>query len=68
MIKPNENEMEKAEKEQRTYIEALLDTSEVLNGTLDLDTLMDRILENTDRVIPSDTGLILLYDNGYFVY
>jgi diguanylate cyclase (GGDEF)-like protein/PAS domain S-box-containing protein len=57
--------LEKAEKDQRTFIEALLDTSEVLNSTLDLDTLMDRILENTDRVLPSDTGAILLLDKGY---
>ena len=63
--KTERKRMERAEKEQRTYIEALLDTSELLNGTLDLETVMDRILENTDRVIPSDTGLILLYDNGY---
>lgn len=57
--------MEKAEKEQRMYIEALLDTSEVLNGTLDLDNLFDAILANSDRVIPSDTGIISVYDNGY---
>jgi diguanylate cyclase (GGDEF)-like protein/PAS domain S-box-containing protein len=57
--------LEKAEKDQRTFIEALLDTSEVLNSTLDMDKLMDRILENTDRVLPSDTGAILLLENGY---
>jgi diguanylate cyclase (GGDEF)-like protein/PAS domain S-box-containing protein len=57
--------LERAEKDQRTYIEALLDTSEVLNSTLNLDNLMDRILENTDRVLPSDTGAILLLEKGY---
>jgi diguanylate cyclase (GGDEF)-like protein len=57
--------LERAEKDQRTYIEALLDTSEVLNSTLNLDNLMDRILENTDRVLPSNTGAILLLEKGY---
>jgi diguanylate cyclase (GGDEF)-like protein/PAS domain S-box-containing protein len=57
--------LERAEKDQRTFIEALLDTSEVLNSTLDMDKLMDRILDNTDRVLPSDTGAILLLENGY---
>ena len=57
--------LERAEKDQRTFIEALLDTSEVLNSTLDMDKLMDKILENTDRVLQSDTGAILLLENGY---
>ncbi len=63
--KTERRQLERAEKDQRTFIEALLDTSEVLNSTLNLDTLMDRILENTDRVLPSDTGAILLLEKGY---
>ena len=63
--KTERRQLERAEKDQRTFIEALLDTSEVLNSTLDLDNLMDRILENTDRVLPSDTGAILLLEKGY---
>jgi diguanylate cyclase (GGDEF)-like protein/PAS domain S-box-containing protein len=62
--KTEQKNMEKSEKDQRTFIEALLDTSEGLNSTLDLDTLLDRILENTDRVLSSDTGAILLLEKG----
>jgi diguanylate cyclase (GGDEF)-like protein/PAS domain S-box-containing protein len=56
--------MEEEERKQRIFIEALRDTSEVLNSTLDFDSLMERILINADRVIPSDSGAILLLENG----
>ncbi len=62
--KTEQKNMEKSEKDQRTFIEALLDTSEGLNSTLELETLLDRILENTDRVLSSDTGAILLIEKG----
>lgn len=63
--KTDRKRMEKVELEQKKYIKALLDTAEALNSTLDLDTLMDRILENSEKVIPSETGAILLLENGY---
>lgn len=63
--KTDRKRMEKVELEQKNYIKALLDTAEALNSTLELDMLMDRILENSEKVIPSKTGAILLLDNGY---
>ena len=57
--------MEVAEKEQRIFIEALRDTSEALNSVLDFDSLLERILINADRVVPSDAGAILMLENGY---
>lgn len=57
--------MEDVENQQRIFIEALRDTSEALNSVLDFDKLMERILTNADRVIPSDAGVVLLFENGF---
>lgn len=54
--------MEKLQLEQRVFLEALRDTSEALNSNLDFESLLDRILVNADKVIPSDTGIILLLE------
>jgi diguanylate cyclase (GGDEF)-like protein/PAS domain S-box-containing protein len=56
--------MKEAENQQKIFIEALRDTSEALNSVLDFDSLMERILINADKVIPSDAGAILLLENG----
>jgi PAS domain S-box-containing protein len=55
---------ERAEREQRMLAEALQDTASVLNSTLDLNTVLDLILENIDRVVPSETAMIMLVQNG----
>jgi len=54
--------MEKAEEDQRVFLAALRDTSEALNSDLDFESLLDRILVNAERVIPSVTGAVLLVD------
>jgi PAS domain S-box-containing protein len=53
---------EEAEKEQRAFAEALADTAAILNSTLDLDEVLDRILANLGRVVPHDTANIMLLD------
>jgi PAS domain S-box-containing protein len=53
-----------AEREQRALAEALRDTAEALSGTLDVDEVWDRILQNIERVVVSDTADVsLLEDN-----
>lgn len=56
--------IESTEYEQRALAEALRDTAAVLNSTLNLDTVLDRILENVGRVVPHDTANIMLIEDG----
>jgi PAS domain S-box-containing protein len=56
--------MEKAEIEQRNLAEALRDTSAALSSTLDLAEVLDRILDNLDRVVPHDAASIMLLEDG----
>ena len=56
---------EKAERAQRIMAEALRDTASALNSTLDFNTVLDLILENIDRVVPSETAMIMLVHDGF---
>ncbi|RME69748.1 MAG: PAS domain S-box protein [Chloroflexi bacterium] len=51
------------EREQRTLAEALRDTAALLNSTLDLDEVLDRILSTIGRVVPHDTASIILVED-----
>ncbi len=51
-----------AEREQRTLAEALRDTAIALTSTLSVDAVLDRILEQVERVVPYDAVTILLVD------
>ena len=51
------------EADQRALAEALCDTAAALNGTLDFDEVLDRILDNVGRVVPHDTASILLVES-----
>ncbi len=53
---------EQAEIRQRTFSEALVETAKVLNSSLDLDLVLDRILSEISRVVPHDTANIVLID------
>ncbi|MFW6182699.1 MAG: PAS domain S-box protein [Chloroflexota bacterium] len=55
---------EAAERQQRTLAEALRDTATVLNSTLDLDQVLERILDNVGRVVPHDGANIMLLEDG----
>jgi PAS domain S-box-containing protein len=54
--------IEIAEREQRVLAEALRDTTAALNDTLDFEEVLDRILANVARVLPYDTGNIMLIE------
>ena len=49
-----------AEREQRTLAEALHAATAALVGTLDLERVLDRILEQVNHVIPSDAVNVML--------
>ena len=49
-----------AERVQRQYAEALQGINTALSGTLELDALLDLMLEQIDRVVPYDSGNIML--------
>lgn len=57
-------EAEEAERQQRLLAEALRDTALSLAGTLSLDELLDRILANVQRVVPSDACSVMLIEDG----
>jgi diguanylate cyclase (GGDEF)-like protein/PAS domain S-box-containing protein len=58
-----QRDMEEAEKRQTTLAEALHDTSSALNSTLHLEELLDRILENLEKVVQHDAASIALVDD-----
>jgi PAS domain S-box-containing protein len=58
-------EMEQAEQEQRVLAEALVDTAQVLNSTLNINEVLVRILTNVGNVIQHDTANIMLIEEGY---
>ena len=51
-----------AEREQRKLAEALREVDEALSESLDFETLLDRLLEKIQRVVPYDTACIFLVD------
>ncbi|MCL4869567.1 MAG: GAF domain-containing protein [Anaerolineae bacterium] len=53
-----------AEREQRSLAEALLDTAMALNRTRDIEDVLDRVQVNVGRVIPHDSGNIMLIESG----
>jgi len=52
----------KAEREQRELAEALREVSTVLNSTLAFDTILDRLLEQIARVVPYDSGNVMIVE------
>jgi PAS domain S-box-containing protein len=53
---------EAAEREQRTLAEALRDTTAALTSTLDLQTVLDRILDNVGRVVPHESANVAVIE------
>lgn len=51
-----------AEREQRAFAEALADTAAAVNSSLELSTVLDRVLTNVERVAPFELANILLLD------
>ncbi|NDJ53412.1 MAG: GAF domain-containing protein [Chloroflexi bacterium] len=55
---------EEAEREQRILAEALRDTAAVLNSTLELEEVLDRVLTNLSRVVRHDAANIMIIEDG----
>ncbi len=53
---------EQAEHQARQLAEALRDTATALNGSLDLDAVLDLVLVSIERVVPHDGANIMLVD------
>ena len=62
-------EAEQAERDQRRFTEAIYDVAAALNGTLDHQKVLERILDNVSKVVPNDTADIMLVegDSGFVV-
>ncbi len=55
-------QLEEAEREQRMLAEALRDTANALNSSLNLDEVLERILVNIEQVVPHNSAEILLIE------
>ena len=55
---------EQAERAQRVLSEALRDTAAAINSTLDLDEVLNRILQDLERVVPHDAADVMLIEGG----
>src|SRR5690606_18544719 len=53
-----------AEREQRTLAEALRSAAAAVSSTLQIDTVLDRILANVGQVLPHDAANIMLIEDG----
>lgn len=56
-------QIEEAEREQRSFATALVDTAEAINSTLQFDEVLDRILDSLSDVVPHDGANIMLLDD-----
>lgn len=54
----------KEEAEQRSLAEALAETAAIINKTLNLDDVLDRVLENLRRVVDHDLACIFFIQDG----
>ncbi len=55
---------EAGEREQRLFAESLRDTAAALTSTLDLNTVMKRILVNVDHAVPHDAANVMLIEGN----
>ncbi|TET49929.1 MAG: GAF domain-containing protein [Anaerolineales bacterium] len=53
-----------AEREQRALAEGLAEAASVLSSSLLLEEVLDRILEQVERVVPGDACNVMLVDGG----
>ncbi len=53
------------ERDKRALAETLQHVSEVLTGTLDLERVLARILDELARLVPYDSALVMLIEDGH---
>jgi PAS domain S-box-containing protein len=58
-----QHRIRQAENEQRVLAEALRDTAEMLNSTLELEKVLQRMLTNLSSVLPHDAAVIMLIED-----
>ncbi len=56
---------EAAEREQRTFAQSLRDSIAMLTSTLDLESVMNRVLENAQHIVPHESASIVLLENDH---
>jgi diguanylate cyclase (GGDEF)-like protein/PAS domain S-box-containing protein len=56
--------LEEAERDHRQLAEALLDTAIALNGTLELDDILDRILDNIGKLTDYDAAMVSILEES----
>jgi signal transduction histidine kinase len=56
--------LSQAERDERLLAQALAEAILTLNSSLDLTEVLDRILEQTERVIPCDAATVVLLQDG----
>jgi PAS domain S-box-containing protein len=57
--------VEETERRQRDFAEALRQTGVVLNTNLDMNAVLDLLLEEIGRVVPYDTGCVMLVNSDF---
>ncbi len=57
-------QVESAEQEQRRLVQALGDTAALLNSTLNLEQVIERILGHVGRVVPHDAANVMLIEGN----
>ncbi|PKN94994.1 MAG: hypothetical protein CVU44_04075 [Chloroflexi bacterium HGW-Chloroflexi-6] len=55
---------QQSEREQRIFAEALYDTAAAITSTLNFEEVLDRILENLDAAVETDSASISLIERG----
>lgn len=55
----------RTEREQRRFSEALSETARILNGTLDLDKIINQILDSVTHAIQPETCSLMLLEDGF---
>lgn len=59
---PRGDSTESRVQEQRNFAEALSDVAAALNSTLEVDKVLERVLDQLDRVVAYDTANVMLID------
>jgi diguanylate cyclase (GGDEF)-like protein/PAS domain S-box-containing protein len=56
-------QVESIEKEQQKFTEALADTAAIINSSIEINDVLDRILVNVAKVVPHDGATVVLVDD-----
>ncbi len=54
-----------AERQQRELAEVLREVGAILSATLDLEALLDALLDQVARIVPYESGNVMLIENGW---